>query len=363
MSSPILSPFLTLLFLIILSPVGLLAQSQSEDIHADSSRFWVVPGTDLQGDSVVYRQFNRHSKCDDCSEQIKLPFRFDFYGEEYQTVYLNANGNLTFGEASSEYTPSDFCLLGPKMIAPFYADVDLNQCGEIIYYVDEHSLIVTWLNVCHYLANGTPTGLQNTFQLILTDGHYTHIRTHALPQRASVLFNYRDMQWTTGHSSGGVEGLGGQPATVGVNQGDGLKCFAYGTFDHEGSDYVAEIASGVSHLDERYVAWNAHDGLPAEQSFSEITPSPNAPLHPELELNTYPNPFDSKLYVDLKNEEEQEVLLQITDLSGKTVYHKKRLVPARASAMEIDTEQMSGGLYYLSVHTEGAVLHAQIAKP
>lgn len=362
MSSPILTPFLTLLFLITICPLGLQAQAPTKGAQTDSSRYWVAPGTDLNGDSVDYRFFNRRTKCDDCSEQIDLPFRFSFYGQEYQTVYLNANGNLTFGEASSEYTPEAFCLIGPKMIAPFYADVDLNQCGEINYYVDAHSLIISWLDVCHYLANGTPTGLQNTFQLILTDGHYTHIRTHALPQRASVLFNYRDMQWTTGHSSGGVQGLGGQPATVGINQGDGLRCFAYGTFDHEGRDFATEIASGVSHLDHRYIAWNGHDGLPAEQSFTEIAPSPNASPDPSFSLNTYPNPFGSKLYVDLKNEREQEVILQITDLSGKTVYRKKRLVPARSTAMEIDTEQMSGGLYYLSVHTEETVLYRQIAK-
>ena len=42
---------------------------------------------------------------------------------------------------------------------------------------------------------------------------------------AFVIFLYADggIQWTTGDASGGVDGVGGTPAQVGFNAGDGLR--------------------------------------------------------------------------------------------------------------------------------------------
>ena len=48
--------------------------------------------------------------------------------------------------------------------------------------------------------------------MLITDGH-----------QSFVMFLYADglIQWTTGDSSGGIGGLGGTPAQVGFNAGDG----------------------------------------------------------------------------------------------------------------------------------------------
>ncbi|MFK7921103.1 MAG: nidogen-like domain-containing protein [Bacteroidia bacterium] len=352
-----------LLLLSLFSAEEIWGQQKDSDQTEAPGIYWVAVGQNLAGESAEYRLFNRSSKCDDCSELIVLPFSFSFYGEQYEQVYLNANGNISFGQALSEYTPSDFCLEGPKMIAPFYADVDIHQCGSIQYHVDEHSLIITWTEVCHYIARDEPTGLTNTFQLILTDGFYTHIHDIALPQRASVLFNYQDMQWTAGHSSGGQEGLGGQPATVGVNQGDGQICFAYGSFDHEGTDLPqSEQTGGVSHLDYRYIAWNGKEGLLA--SLSQAEPNQVEPEKATLRfaVKAYPNPSVDHLSLEIKLTEAGEVFVQLTDMSGRRVYGKKRLVPSREMSMEIPTESLSNGLYYLSVHYSDQVWQTQIAK-
>ncbi len=55
----------------------------------------------------------------------------------------------------------------------------------------------------------------NTFQCVMaTDG-----------VTSFVLFLYADgqIQWTTGDASGGIGGLGGTPAQVGFNAGDGVR--------------------------------------------------------------------------------------------------------------------------------------------
>ena len=43
-----------------------------------------------------------------------------------------------------------------------------------------------------------------------------------------VIFLYADgeIQWTTGDASGGTDGLGGTPAQVGFDAGDGIRYFA-----------------------------------------------------------------------------------------------------------------------------------------
>ena len=43
-----------------------------------------------------------------------------------------------------------------------------------------------------------------------------------------VIFLYADgeIQWTTGEASGGTDGLGGTPAQVGFDAGDGIRYFA-----------------------------------------------------------------------------------------------------------------------------------------
>src|SRR4051812_8311990 len=56
---------------------------------------------------------------------IDLGFTVNFFGGSYSQVYVNNNGNITFGGASSQYTPSALTNSGQSpRIAPFFADVD-----------------------------------------------------------------------------------------------------------------------------------------------------------------------------------------------------------------------------------------------
>lgn len=234
------------------------------EIHSGA---WLKKGIDLTEKEVVYQSFLNGQKCDDCAEKIDLGFEIDFLGKKYQTIFLNANGNLTFEEPFISFTPEPFCLEGPQMIAPFFADVDLTQGGEITYYADPkgHYWIGRWENVAYF---GTQAGGKqtNSFQVILTDGSIRSIGEYIIPLGANVLFGYGDMQWTTGTSSGGAQGFSGAPATVGLNHGDGENCYDYGLFDRDGFAYYGNhqddlcMANGVSHLDHRTIAFSSSNG-------------------------------------------------------------------------------------------------------
>lgn len=66
------------------------------------------------------------------------------------------------------------------------------------------------------------------------------------------------MQWTTGSASGGANGLGGTPATVGVNIGNGINYFQVGQFDTTGVSFDGPYTSfdGVDFLDEQEIYFN-----------------------------------------------------------------------------------------------------------
>ncbi len=119
-----------------------------------------------------------------------------FFGRQYPSLYINSNGNVSFGNGVSSYTPQVFpANLNVPMIAPFWADVDTRGTlsGGIWYrtVVDEPSLatirdrlrnsmlgmsnfeptfaqIVTWDHVGYYSAQADRV---STFQVVVvSDG-------------------------------------------------------------------------------------------------------------------------------------------------------------------------------------------------
>lgn len=211
--------------------------------------FYYVPFVNYTGDptSAVYGMDGRND--DASSTPVSLPFTFNFYGTNYNTIYINNNGNISFNGYYSQFTANPFPDPSYQMIAPFWGDVDTRNPGTggsdtsgVVYYkVTPTALIVKWDRVGYYNAH---TDKQNTFQLIITDG-----TDPLLPAGKNVGYCYGDMQWTTGDVTG--SGGFGTPATVGVNKGNGVDYFQVGTFNHPGVDFDGPYNSpdGIDWLD------------------------------------------------------------------------------------------------------------------
>lgn len=191
---------------------------------------------------------------DGSSAQIPLPFNFQLYGTNYTSCYINNNGNLSFGTSYGAYSSQGFPSANYVMVAPFWADVDTRPVsgGQVWYKVTPTALYVNWVAVGYYSMQ---TDKLNTFQVIITDGS-----DPIVANGANVSFCYQDMQWTTGSASGGVNGFGGTPATVGANKGDGVNYMLFGRFDHAGVDYDGPVgaADGVSWLDYKYLSFTTN---------------------------------------------------------------------------------------------------------
>ena len=124
---------------------------------------------------------------DDGSVNVPLPFTFTFYGVNYTDVYVNMNGNLTFGTGDSDFTESEAEFLADQpRIAGLWDDLEPQSMGaqsgntvrlrSINQGTDQ--LIVEYINVGEYLSGAGATGA-NTMRIIIKEDN-------------SILIEYRD---------------------------------------------------------------------------------------------------------------------------------------------------------------------------
>ena len=150
---------------------------------------------------------------DDQCIQYLLPFTFQYYGVEYDTFTIGANGWISMGvETVDDYSNSGIPNAdGPRaMIAPYWEDLSPQRpnSGKVWYYYDNASsrLIVEYNHVEQY----APIGSFETFQVILYDP--------AVYQTSSgdgrMLFQYKDMS-DASHAEGTM-GIENHLSTVGI---------------------------------------------------------------------------------------------------------------------------------------------------
>ncbi len=148
---------------------------------------------------------------------VDLPFSIDFFGSTYNSLYVNNNGNVTFAQPLSTYTPSALTTFGSPIIAPFWADVDTAVAGSnLVTYgagtVNGHPAFgVNWPGVDCYATTG---GGLNYFQMLIID------RSDIAPGDFDIEFNYNSIVWDSGQASGGSSSCqGGTSAAVGYTNG------------------------------------------------------------------------------------------------------------------------------------------------
>jgi hypothetical protein len=140
----------------------------------------------------------------------------DFFGTHYTSLYINNNGNITFGAPDSAYTPTAINAgFHNPIIAPFWADVDTRGHGAVYYDEDaaDGVMTITWDHVGYYNQRSDKL---DSFQLALINEGNGNF---------DILYRYGQMQWTTGDASGGSGGLGGTAARAGYSAGDGAHYF------------------------------------------------------------------------------------------------------------------------------------------
>jgi len=142
-------------------------------------------------------------------------------GTNYTSVFMNVNGNISFGTQYATYTPIAIPGLDRPLIAPYFADADIRGGGDVFACVDAPNgrVIFTWNRVGYY---DQKSNKRASFQAILTNAN---AQCGGLPT-ADIEFRYNLLEWTTGDLSGGTNGLGGTPAVAGIDAGDTINAVA-----------------------------------------------------------------------------------------------------------------------------------------
>lgn len=139
----------------------------------------------------------------------------NFFGQNFTSVFVNNNGNLTFSSGLGTFTPNGLATgVGQPIIAPFFADVYTFGTSGIVNWgnatVSGHNaFVVNYPNVAYFAEDNK----HNTFQVILID------RSDTGAGNFDIEFNYNQILWETGEASGGTNGLGGTSAVAGYSNG------------------------------------------------------------------------------------------------------------------------------------------------
>jgi hypothetical protein len=240
-------------------------------------------------------------RCDDCTTATAqaLGFTINFQGQLFSSVYVNNNGNVTFGARNMTYQPTSRMAdyRGAPIIAPFYADVDtINTAlpaqpsndpnpgggfgsGSVTYgqgsytgasgiygvaaYTNAKAFGVTWKDVAGYgISNGQQNKANtnvNTFQLLL-------IENSLAPGAFEIMFNEQSILWDKGIATNSY-------AIYGFS--DGIGSFYY---DGIGSATHSLINGGASALN---TMSNTAPAVAGQYTYLVSTAQPRAATVPE----------------------------------------------------------------------------------
>ncbi|MGW8391268.1 nidogen-like domain-containing protein [Pseudoduganella sp. HUAS MS19] len=215
---------------------------------------------------------------DDGSTKVKLAkdMKLGLNGSVYNSLFINTNGNVSFGAGMGTYAPASFDKnsYAASFLAPFFGDVDTTNGGGSVGYgntmFDGHNAFaVTWSNVGYYPRKNDK---KNTFQLVLVD------RSDTGANNFDFYFNYGSIKWDESNMT--------SKARAGFHI-DGTAA----DFEFKGSGAAKEMLDSGKHalikgsnvgLDGRY-AFNVRNGV-AAYGLAPVSDPAEVPLPGSLPL-------------------------------------------------------------------------------
>jgi len=215
---------------------------------------------------------------DDGSTKVNLAngLMFGLNGGTYSSLYVNTNGNVSFGNSLTSYAPGAFNgdSFNLSFLAPFFGDVDIRDGhGTVGYgytlFEGHKAMAVTWDSVGYFNLKNDK---KNTFQLVLVD------RSDTGANNFDFYYNYGSIQWDQSTQS--------DKAHAGFHLQGAAADFEFDGSGNPGksidSGKFALVKGSNVGLDGRY-AFNVRGGV-AAYGLEQLTPAQSVPLPGSLPL-------------------------------------------------------------------------------
>jgi len=126
---------------------------------------------------------------DDGFMALNLGFNVTFFGQTYNSLYVNNNGSVSFNDGIPNYVPTGVTGVSAPIISPFFGDVDTRNANSGVVHTNltADQLVVTWDNVGYFNNHGDTT---NSFQLVLRSDAYVPV-----VGEGKIGFFYGNMGW------------------------------------------------------------------------------------------------------------------------------------------------------------------------
>ncbi len=167
---------------------------------------------------------------DDGFMALNLGFNVTFFGTTHSSLFINNNGNVSFGSGISAFVPSGPTGAAAPIISPFFGDVDTrNSASGVVHYnLGADQLVVTWDNVGYFGSHADRT---DSFQLVLRSDGYT------VPAgEGTIGFFYENMGWDATDTN--------SVAAMGFGDGSG-----------NGEVIAGSLSAGLNNLLENQYLW------------------------------------------------------------------------------------------------------------
>ncbi|MBD3168638.1 MAG: T9SS type A sorting domain-containing protein, partial [candidate division Zixibacteria bacterium] len=145
---------------------------------------------------------------DDNEGPFALPFNFNFYGTDFNSFRVCSNGWISFTSSSTQYYnyPIPSTDAPENFVGPMWDDFNPYSGGEVYYYVNNDSAVVSWVDVPHYYDTGS-----YTFQVVLL-------------RSGAIYFNYQNLDGDVNSATVGIQN---------ANRNDGLQMVYNASYLHD----------------------------------------------------------------------------------------------------------------------------------
>ncbi len=125
---------------------------------------------------------------DDDTFTLALQSPFSFYGQSYNSVQINSDGNLTFLQGDDASTDRDLGRFssGPPRIGPFFTDLDPSKGGTISYRNDADGILIAWSAVPPW-SDGNPTQFNSFSAKLFGNGNIEFVYGTRVDMRDAVI--------------------------------------------------------------------------------------------------------------------------------------------------------------------------------